>query len=331
MKKILGIICCILIIFLAGCNGSSSKNPADNKLQTGTKGVTTEFMKNSLQQKIYENSEFYLRFQLHNQGFEHIKNGILVPQVERDLIEIQSWEFSEALAMGPENSALFRLHGKTVTDQKGEKTIATLQLNAKTIEDTRNKLPSTIALSMCYPYATIFSETICIDTDPEGVSIAKKSCTAKDISSSSGQGAPIAITKVEQSVMPGDSDDSVVVQFNVYAENKGSGLIIDYDRYRDICLAKNPQKEDYDTIWVHSFKFSDYEYKEGNDYSIDCYPNPMRLTQNGYYTQCTVKKESAISRDKLTFETPLVIELLYGYKETIGTEIEILNRYQEMN
>jgi hypothetical protein len=116
----------------------------------------------------------------------------------------------------------------------------------------------------------------------------KKSCHSKDISHPRAS-APIAITNVEQSVMPGDSMIQLLSNSMFMQRNKVGLKLIMIDKRHLSC--KKSTEEDYDTIWVHSFKFSDYEYKEGHDYSMSV-SKSMRLTQNGYSSNAH-QKESA--------------------------------------
>ena len=195
-KKNLAIIL-ISIIVLTGC-GSSPKDTLDDiEFHKGTKGLVVEFTKNTLDE-VVEEGRIYATLELKNIGASDIKEGILVPSVEQDYVEIDSWKIPDNFRTARDNVLLFNLKGKSLSLQKGEKQIVSAIINTKKIEDTRNKIESTLVFNMCYPYSTILSETICIDTDPEGLSVAKKTCESKDITTMGGQGAPISITKVEQ-------------------------------------------------------------------------------------------------------------------------------------
>jgi len=70
--------------------------------------------------------------------------------------------------------------------------------------------------------------------------------------------------------------------------------------------------------------FSDYDYIPGVENDFECSPEPMRKTKSGYYVRCVLSDENSIPKSKLTFESPIVIELDYGYKTTISNVIEIM-------
>jgi hypothetical protein len=322
MKKRFTLLIILICLLFISCNNNRN-NIGDTKLQKGIDGLTVEFMKN-MPKEVYEEGKIYSTFEMRNGGFFDIDEGILVPSIEKDLVEIDSWDLPSSFRKENTESILFDLKGKSLVNTRGEKQVGSIVLKARQIDDTRNKIESRIILNTCYPYLTIMSETICIDTDPNNLAVAKKTCKTKDITSS-GQGAPIAITKIEQKTVPSDSKDSVVVQFTIYAENKGKGVIISKDRYKEVCQGKSLKKEDYNTIELKDLKFSDYSYEDDD---FDCHPIPLREQDGKYYTRCTLKEENSISKNKLTFETPIVVELAYGYKTALSEEIEILSMDQ---
>ena len=312
----------LLITISCGDNGGN----VDTKLQKGTDGLVMKFMKN-IPKQVYEKDKLYLNFEISNQGYTDIKEGILLPLIERDFIQIDSWELSSDLSADSENTVKFDLDGKSLSSTRGEKKVITLMLNAKEIEDTRNKQKTNIVISACYPYSSVLSDTICIDTDPNDLTVAKKTCKVKDVTSA-GQGGPVVINKIEEKILPGDSKDSVRVQFIIHAINKGDGILIDYDKYRDICIGRNPEKEDYNSIKIKGLRFSDYAYEDGD---FECEPNPLKEVKGEYIARCVLKAENSIPKSMLTFQTPIVLELIYGYKTAISEEVEILNRNEQLN
>ncbi|MBD3164926.1 hypothetical protein GF323_07040 [Candidatus Woesearchaeota archaeon] len=324
-KTIAALIPFLLII--ASC--SPRADNTEEKLQAGTAGLELEFIKQGIPKQITEQNQLYGMIELRNKGYYDINDALLVLSLEKDLLEIDSWDMPETFRKNSDNTVSFSLKGKSLSNSNGEKQVVTAVINSREIDETRNKIESIISAAACYPYSTVFSGTICIDTDPNNLRIAEKTCETRDILASS-QGAPVAITRIEQKVLPGSSSSNIRLQFTVYAENKGRGIIIDPYRYKEICLGKNIRKQDYNSLIMESFEFSGYMYEYGEDYEIDCIPNPMKETKDSYYTKCTLKEISSIPKSRLTFETPLVIQLSYGYSTTETHEISILNNEQEI-
>lgn len=326
MRKPLLICLLIISLILVSCGGSSRGGNTDVKLQKGTKGLSIEFLENGLPKDVIGTNNFFLSLILQNEGFHDIEEGLLILNLERDLMELEEWDLSNDLTQKYGDIVAFNLKGKSLINLNGEKQIARAVIKTRGINYSLEKIESRIGIIACYAYSTIFSETICIDTDPQGLNIVQKTCNVKDISSSGGQGAPVAITKVDQKIIPSRSKDNVGVQFTIFAKNVGKGIITDNRRYDEICLGQDVQKEDYNSITLSRFQFSGYEYAVGKDYEIECLPNPMEKTKEGYVTRCTLKDENSIPKSKLTFETQLVIELEYGYHDKLSGKIDVINK-----
>ncbi len=330
MKKIVLPLIFVCFVFIIGCDTNSGEGATQVELQKGSKGLTIDFLKQGVSDQIREGETVLVPFEIRNEGFYDIRQGILIPAVERDIVEIESWDYSVNMQVQSDQTLLYDLKGKSLANTKGEMQVASLILKAKSIDDTRNKVESRIVFNTCYPYATVFSDTLCIDTDPHGVSIAEKTCKARDLSSS-GQGAPVAVTKVEQKILPGKTKESIGIEFTIHAENKGKGIVTNHERYREICLGRSAEKEDFNALSLERLQFSGHEYIRGRDSDMECAPNPVRETKKGFVIRCATKDENAISKSRLTFETPIVIELSYGYKEAVSSEIQILNDNEELS
>jgi hypothetical protein len=310
----------LIAIILSSCSGNNNNGIDETELKIGTTGLQINVPDKNILEVIEENNA-YLNFQIHNQGAYNIEEGILVPSYEKDYLEIESWEMPSSFK-NSENIITYDIEGKSKYMKKGEIQIASIVLKARNIDDTLNKIESSIILNSCYKYSTILSKTICIDTDPYNQNVVKKVCQVSDISTTSGQGAPVAITKVEQKVIPGNSVDSVRVQFTIHAKNVDNGIILNDNNYKQVCTGEKYTKEDYNIIKIKSLKFSDYEYPS----EIKCSFDTLKETEGDYYTVCTLNEEYSIPKTMLTFETPLTIELSYGYKISEPVKIEISNK-----
>ena len=244
-RSILVILIAFVCIFIVSCGkGSQGDGRTDIELQSGTDGLTFEFM-DGFPEEVFEEGRIYATFELRNEGVYDIEDGIVVLSLEKDFLNIDSWELPELFKQDSDEIVSFEeLKGKSLSNTRGEKQVISAILRAKEVDETRNKIESRVILNACYQYNTILSETICIDTDPNDLKAAQKTCKAKDISSS-GQGAPIVITNVEQEIVPADYSDRVKVQFTIHAKNKGDGLIIDNDRYKEVCAGDGIKEEDY--------------------------------------------------------------------------------------
>ena len=317
MKKFYLLI--IAVMLVSACRGSG-EGSLDDKLQTGIDGLTLKFLKNGVPEVI-EGNRLSMALEIRNEGFSYIEDSLLVLYTEKDVLKLEKWDLPGRLRVNSDNSLSFNLRGKTLANRKGEFELPSFTVKAEKINESRNKIESMVGINACYRYYTIFSESLCIDTDPFGRKIASKSCKAKDISSSS-QGAPVAITKVEQSIFPAETPDSAIIELNIYIENKGKGILIDPEKYKDACLGKG---QGFNSILLTKLKFSWYEYNYEGLSDFECSPNPIEQRKKEYVVRCRLKEESAIPSETLTFETPLLIELYYGYKISDSIRIDVLN------
>jgi len=316
MRKILLAILCL---FLLSCSGNSS-NVGQITLQTGTDGLNMQIVKKGFTKEVSEGERIFVTLEMRNEGFSDITNGKLLLTLEPDFMELESWDLPEEFRTDFGNSVSFNLKGKTLAIPRGELQVVRAIIQTKDVDSTLKKVDSRFIINACYAYSTILSKTICIDTDPFGLGVAKKSCDAKDISLSS-QGAPIAIKKIEQKVLPGNNKDEVRLEFSIYADNVGEGTIIDRNRYSQICSGQELVTEDFNSISLDRVQFSGYEYSQDFQ-DMDC-TNPMIKTKDGYYSRCVMK--DGIPKSKLTFETPLIVQLSYGYKQIISEDVSILD------
>src|SRR3972149_6188628 len=108
------------------------------------------------------------------------------------------------------------------------------------------KYAPTILGNLCYRYKTVAQPQVCIEKDPLSFTV-KKACTAGDVSLSS-QGAPIAVTKVEQ------LSTATKAQFKLTFRNVGRGIVV----YPDKSCTKDAMAsiQRYDLDWVRIERMS---------------------------------------------------------------------------
>ena len=66
----------LIVILIIGCSDSSD-NREDIKLQKGMEGLTIGFAKDGLPKEVFEEGKLYATFELQNEGFYDIKQGVL--------------------------------------------------------------------------------------------------------------------------------------------------------------------------------------------------------------------------------------------------------------
>ncbi len=171
-----------------------------------------------------------------------------------------------------------------------------------------------IMVTACYTYVTRSTAMVCIDPKPN--SNSKKACIARDVSLSGGQGAPVAVTRVEQQSSSGKVVFTITVKHNkkntldelfdvtqlFYKCNPHAGAIV-----------KPSDKNVVDILYVEL---------SGVDITATCSGGgKIRLDQsgNGQFT-CTGYMNQVSDS---AYEAPLLVELGYGYGKNIYKEVTI--------
>ncbi|HLC66748.1 MAG TPA: hypothetical protein VJK52_03865, partial [Candidatus Nanoarchaeia archaeon] len=178
---------------------------------------------------------------------------------------------------------------------------------AVTLPNNANTFSQTLKATACYRYRTQGTAPICIDPDPYAVRLTQKVCTIGPVSLAGGQGAPIAITRVEQEA----TRDRM--QFKIMVQNVGGGDVISPDAGILNCH-EGIDRRDVDKVSVTSIEFS------GIEISDMCKPNPLRLVNGQGYTFCTF--DGRLAEEPFTTALNLVFD--YGYRQSISTTVDIL-------
>lgn len=338
-----------LIIFLisasmiAGCSAPASNDkPAD--IFAGTDGLVAEFEKNTPPQRVFEQSSFPVLLKLANKGTYSItkdKPALISISREKDYIPALSFEESSQLNQGKENEVYFGIEGKTQVNPKGNQIL--IALNAKTgkLEPQSEAKASTITANLCYPYKTILSTSVCIDPDIAGIIPGKKACTAKELTFSNGQGAPISVTKIEPQIIPEIDKDVVKPQFLIFIENKGKGNPANINSYPNICRSTDSAdvqgKADAKNIWNVAF-LKAFTSGEEDKSQLICCPNIegqcpetesspdkilgyLKFRDKKDFVKCTFKE--GVPKNSDAFTSPLRIEIDYGYVQSITADFII--------
>jgi len=164
-------------------------------------------------------------------------------------------------------------------------------------------------LTNCYLYTTYSNEMVCIDPDP--YDDRTKVCTPRTITSS-GQGSPVAITKIAQ------EGTKKKIIFDIEVQNKKGGQVFDMG-YMERCSPYHPSRltrQQLDKVYITDARIGEQNLK--------CTPNKgegVRLMNGIGRIRCEYYID--YQTVKSAYETPLILELSYGYSTTSKTQMEI--------
>ena len=210
------------------------------------------------------------------------------------------------------------IKGKSIYSPVGDEEFIQVNPQAKKISAQSETHPSTIFATACYPYNTTLGTSVCIDTDIIDEVKGKKACNVKDLTFSEGQGAPVAITKIETRMLPYADVNKVKPHFIIFIENKGNGEVVNSSKLNLSCSSSGLNYTDFNTITITaSLPQGDLKCSE----NVDTGPTAVRLREKEDIVRCTLEDGVDIGRDAYT--APLKIELNYGYTFTISKDIII--------
>lgn len=303
----------VILLLITGCGmfnrgGGPTTTISSSEIHKGTDGIMIEFIEEAPPSELYENVGFYARALLKNKGAFDVKDAYLLLGVEKGYVEIKN------------ELERYSLKGKSVANPIGEQDVYEFKLKAKAIDKQSEQHKTAVFLTTCYGYQTEAVKEVCIDPDFYSLNPIKNACDVKDISLSD-QGAPVAVTKIEQKMLQNADENTIKPAFMIYVSNKGKGVVIDKEKIKDVCSSAGVDYKTWNTIIIKAFLF---------DRQLDCRPKKegdqsktghIRLKSKEDFVRCVDEMGTGI--DKPAYTTPLRIVLEYGYTNTISKEITI--------
>lgn len=304
-KKIILAVGIIFLLVIAGCTGGNKdKNPiTDIDVRKGVDGLVMTFITNAPPKSVFEGSKFLVGVKLENKGASNIENGVVVFGFETAYVD--SVEDKEAKPIN--------IKGKSIYNPAGDEDLIKINAQAKTAGSQSERHPSTILATACYPYQTIFGNSVCIDPDIYGERKTQKVCTTGSLASDTGQGAPVAVTEVETVITYVD-ENNVRPQFLIRVENKGNGEVTNPDPsiIKKSCTSGSLEPRNLNTLKISASL---------SGTSLQCVPVEIRLKEKRGVVICD--SEINIPKNRDAYTAPLEIKLDYGYTFTIPQDIVI--------
>jgi hypothetical protein len=335
-KKIIFIIAILSLLVISGCEsgglfggGRGGKRPiTDVDIRKGIDGLDMEFASNAPPVSVFEESPFPIAVELRNKGAFDIKATEIMYNDEDDnevtdtIDGVIVFGFERAYAdvkTAGEERQEFEIDGKSIINPDGDVDFKTVDAQTKKIGAQSETHSSTILATACYPYNTTFGSSVCVDPDIYGMRKEKKACDIKELNFGDGQGAPVAVTKIETRMLPEEDGSVVNPHFLIFIENMGNGEVIDLSKVEKACTNEPLDYTDFNSIRIKA---------ELSGELLNCSVDDegpgiatIRLRDKEDMVRCTLEEGIDLSRD--AYMTPLRIELEYGYTFTISKSIII--------
>lgn len=281
-------------ILLISCTFIPSKTVA---IEKGTKALEINFIKDSPPYQVYENTNALVSIDIKNAGAQRIKNGVyslIFPDQYVDVVE---------------PSGSFNLLGKQEGLPYGEETQINFPVKIKSLASQQQILPVDFIFSACFQYRTKSGFSICIDTDQLNTDKSKP-CTVKPLSTSGGQGSPLVITKIEPR-MELSKEYLTTPVFDIYVQNYDKGIVSSANDFAKFCTSKPVSKS-----------IVEADVKLGDE-KLECNKPEFEIKSSEVKFTC---KSKELSRSEGIFNALLVVDLSYGYAQTIAKQVKILKQ-----
>ena len=265
-KKRILLILLILVFASSGCKrGGDGISPEVIEYHEGTEGLEMKFVKNLPPDEILEGSEFIIGLELRNKGASDIESGSMsIYGFESGYVSIEQPEIE------------FDIEGRKPGFPEGGYEIINFQAKNIEIPEIVSLYQTPFTVRSFYRYYTEAGAEVCIN--PNIYSYMETTdiiCKPGEVKLSGGQGAPIEVTKIQETFAP--YGNKIRVNFIIHFKNKGDGEVVEGVYIEDVRLA--------DESITCSTDFIELEGKE--EKSIVCSTETLR-SKGAYLTSILI-------------------------------------------
>ena len=280
MKKV--ILLSVFLVFLVGCGlldgGESSGKIVLADFKKGISGLEIKMLEGLPAKEFFEGSNFKIGLDLRNRGGYDIYGG-----------EIEIAGFDERYVLIKEKKKnLQPIAGKNVGSIDGGFYVEEFQGQAlKSLEKAKEYKANYYAIAT-YDYRSEAQVDVCINTNLYSDLKLAESCKPQSSISLSGQGAPVAVTKVEEIIIPEDFGAKVV--FKIYVENKGRGYLTSPVYLEEVKLGVTRLTCEQNFLDLEDDNNNDFFICTGYEYEPASYASTLYAGLT--YTYKTIQKNS---------------------------------------
>ncbi len=286
-----------LFLLLAGCQ----EGGVGDEWRRGKNGVVISFSPNLPPDILYNDEEYALSLEVRNLGVTVGEDEVCEQDDEVD-IDLYFTGFSPDILDIDED--YISVEGcKSDVNPEGGYAFYEQEFDVELPEGSETRLNIPLKATACYEYSTIATLLVCVDPDPSRD--VDDACIVKAVSDSGGQGAPVAVTRIETESSLGKA------RFDITVQNIGGGQLIDIDEVDD-CMNLRPINENV---------ISDIEVRLGEDY-LECSPEDrVRLPNGRGRISCVA--DDLDDETSGSYAVPITITFYYGYKNSVTRSVEI--------
>ena len=255
-KKLIS-IAAFLLLLISSCNMAQQRQK-EVDVHIGFNGLNMEFLKGTPPKNTFEGEKFPVLIKAENKGAYGINSpekSYLSIGVEKDYtkdVQLLAGGNVGLLQLGLAKIAEFSIEGRSQINLRGGEEVISYSIEAGRIDPQSERHQSAVIATLCYPYKTTLETTACIDTDANNLRPGKKACSSQDMIFGNGQGAPLAVTKIEARMLP-TQQDKIKPQFLIFVEDKSNGLVIKKESVKEFCTISGTSHENFNIVYVKAF------------------------------------------------------------------------------
>lgn len=311
-----------LIFIVAGCGVGPGTGVKVKDFHVGDQGINILFFKSNLKE-VFETDEVGRSLYIQNKGAYSIngtQHAVLSVSYDEYYLTLEPESpTGQSITIPNEQSQQMSFSGKGLNNPLGDEDYYEYLFKIAPLNALRDTVKTTITYQLCYPYQTEVTIATCIDTRKYTQDQSTPVCKQTTYSSSSGQGGPMAITKIVPEISM--SGNVTRPQFSIYVANKGNGYLIN-NTGDDVCSPENIAKRagNLGTVKVGALL---------SGRQLTCSPAELRLKSGDNFVRCFVS-EADLELYKSTtrnYVAPLTVTLDYGYVDIEKEEITIKRLY----
>jgi len=299
----LAVILLSLVFIISGCTSdgstSSGSKTTDGTI-TGTTGLSARFLDNMPPDKIYlsegDSQEYPVMIELKNTGANDVESSAIVFSLTG--FDVNQINYAD-LGMTE------KIYGKSMYNKDGGISVVDLGMITPIMDKIGRGYNPTFLLNIFYNYKTKATIPICVDPRSYDPNVKNRACRVSDVTLSGGQGAPVAVAKVEEIASP------TKVLFRIYFSNVGGGTLFStYDL--NSVIQDGIQQRDLEKIFIESVTLGGQELncaKTNTDIRVQ---DMLSCTYEGF-------------ESKDAFSTVLNIKLKYNYGTSIQKPVNIVS------
>ncbi|HLC52619.1 MAG TPA: hypothetical protein VJI98_05225 [Candidatus Nanoarchaeia archaeon] len=273
------------------------------QVKTGTQGVEVTLVANLPPNTIYDQNPLTALVEVRNRGNYNLQpQDCFIQIVGQDNNIIRGLQTARSCG---ENSGV--LEGKNEYNVEGGYNQIEFTSTSVSLPNNVYEITPTLNFLACYNYHTKASPQICVDPLLFEVTAQQKTCTPRDVGMAGGQGAPVGVNLVGVDMV----GSKAIFEINI--ANFGTGRVLSPNAPIQSCGQSSLSYTDLDKV--------QYNVQLTGGSLVDCKPRDgfVRLVNNNGKIVCTFNIPGGSA-----YETPLLIDLSYGYVQSLLKPIRIV-------